>query len=226
MAVDSFARILGMAANGGQKIDLTDYYTKEEIDDKGFVPTFKWDGLSGEQNPSNLQLFTDWYEAFMKYNGRVHLLGMTPNAQNPTYMTLDVECDIPHGGKEYFYFKAIPSWSTWENRYDKVYSFYKRISSAVFQNGKCIQIDELDSGKIEIAVLSTTTMYNEGDYYVPYTDGNPVSKGYLNEVLEGKGYMSSSDASKTFYTKTEVDGLIGDINSILSTLVTPSEEGV
>lgn len=195
-------------AGGGTSVDLSNYYTKEEINSKGFVPTFKWDGLSGEDNPSNLQLFTDFYKAFTEYNGRVHLLAMTPNAQNPTYMRLDVQVDIPQGGQEYFYFTAIPTWSTWENNSDQVYAFYQGTSSAVFKNGECIQIDELSDWEAEIAVLSTTVEYDEGDYYTPYTDGNPVSKGYLNEVLEEKGYLTQDDMSGIYYTKEEVDAAI------------------
>lgn len=180
--------------------DLTNYYTKEEVDNKGFVPTFKWNGYSSEDDASNIELFNSFYEKFMEYNGRVHLMAMTPNAQNPTYMVLDVQYDS-WGGDETFYFSSIPSWSSSMEWDSEEYYFYQYTGYASFENGKCVEVSELGDYEAEIDFLSTTRQYDSGDYYSPISDGSPVSKGYMVEILkEGKYSISPEQLEEEFQT--------------------------
>ena len=51
-----------------------------------------------------------------------------------------------------------------------------------------------------------------------------VQKHYLSTQQFVKDYVATNDSM--YYTKEEIDGKIGDINSILATLVIPSEEEV
>lgn len=194
MAVDGFARAIALAAgSGASNVDLSNYYTKEEIDNKGFVPTFMWDGSSSEDNPDNLQLFTDFYKAWEEYDGEVHLIATTPNAQNPVYMVLNVQRDLPHGGKDYFYFSSTTDWWGSEEWNSEECQFYQKTASAVFQNGACIEVSELSDYELNFNYLSTTREYGDGDYYSPISDGSPVSKGYMIEVLQGGTYSVSPE---------------------------------
>lgn len=193
MAVDGFARAIALAAGGGASVDLSNYYTKEEVDNKGFVPTFLWDGSSSEDNPDNLQLFTDFYKAWEEYDGEVHLIATTPNAQNPVYMVLNVQPDLPRGGKQYFYLSSTTDWWGSEEWDSEECQFYQKTASVVFENGACIEVSELSDYELNFNYLSTTRVYGGGDYYSPISDGSPVSKGYMVEVLQNGTYSVSPE---------------------------------
>lgn len=193
MAVDGFARALALASGGEASVDLSNYYTKEEIDNKGFVPTFLWDGSSSEDNPNNLQLFTDFYKAWEEYDGEVHLIATTPNAQNPVYMVLNVQPDLPRGGKQYFYLSSTTDWWGSEEWDSEECQFYQKTASVVFANGECIEVSELGDYELNFNYLSTTRVYGGGDYYSPVSDGSPVSKGYMVEVLQDGTYSVSPE---------------------------------
>lgn len=193
MAVDGFARAIALAAGGGASVDLSNYYTKEEIDNKGFVPTFMWDGSSSEDNPDNLQLFTDFYKAWEEYDGEVHLIATTPNAQNPVYMVLNVQPDLPRGGRQYFYLSSTTDWWGSEEWNSEECQFYQKTASVVFENGVCTEVSELSDYELSFNYLSTTREYGDGDYYSPISDGSPVSKGYMVEVLQGGTYSVSPE---------------------------------
>lgn len=193
MAVDGFARAIALAASDEAKVDLSNYYTKEEVDNKGFVPTFMWDGSSSEDNPDNLQLFTDFYKAWEEYDGEVHLIATTPHSQNPVYMALSVQRDLPRGGKDYFYFSSTTDWWGSEEWDSEECQFYQKTASAIFKDGECIEVSELGDYELNLNYLSTTRVYGGGDYYSPVSDGSPVSKGYMVEVLQDGTYSVSPE---------------------------------
>jgi len=193
MAVDGFARALALASGGGASVDLSNYYTKEEVDNKGFVPTFMWDGSSSEDNPDNLQLFTDFYKAWEEYDGEVHLMATTPNVQNPVYMVLNVQPDLPRGGRQYFYLSSTTDWWGSEEWDSEECQFYQKTASVVFANGECVEVSELGDYELNFNYLSTTREYDGGDYYSPISDGSPVSKGYMVEVLQNGTYSVSPE---------------------------------
>lgn len=182
-----------VATGGGASVDLSNYYTKEEVDNKGFVPTFKWDGSSSEDNPDNLQLFTDFYKAWEEYDGEVHLIATTPNSQNPVYMVLNVQPDLPRGGREYFYLSSTTDWWGSEEWDSEECQFYQKTASVIFEDGACVEVSELSDYELSVNYLSTTRAYDGGDYYSPISDGSPVSKGYMVEVLQDGTYSVSPE---------------------------------
>lgn len=182
-----------VAIGGGASVDLSNYYTKEEINNKGFVPTFLWDGSSSEDNPNNLQLFTDFYKAWEEYDGEVHLIATTPHSQNPVYMVLNVQPDLPRGGQQYFYLSSTTDWWGSEEWDSEECQFYQKTASVVFANGECVEVSELGDYELNFNYLSTTRVYDGGDYYSPISDGSPVSKGYMVEVLQDGTYSVSPE---------------------------------
>lgn len=163
--------------SGGNSSDMSKY-----------AKTFVWDGASSEDNPNNITLFTEFYKEFKATNGRVHLMGKRPDSQEDIYVNLDVQSYGVHAGEENLGFIGIPSWSTWENDNDETYYFYQPMGGATFQDENCISVEALSDWEAEISVLSTTAETEEGDYYYPVSDGSPISKGYLNEVLNDAPY--------------------------------------
>lgn len=176
--------------------DLTNYYTKEEINSL-FGKTFLWDGLSGEENPDNLSLFDEFYANFVASEGKTRLLVKTPNAQNPTYMNANVQVDPTQGDKIRLTVDTF-SGSSYNVDYNNTeYNLFSYYASIIIENEKCIEVSELEYNEDKLNFLSTTDNYD--GYYSPVSEGSPVSKGYMVETLkEGKYSISPDQLEKEF----------------------------
>lgn len=176
--------------------DLTNYYTKEEINSL-FGKTFLWDGLSGEENPDNLSLFDEFYANFVASDGKTKLLVKTPNAQNPTYMNANVQVDPTQGDKIRLTVDTF-SGSSYNVDYNNTeYNLFSYYANIIIENEKCIEVSELEYNEDKLNFLSTTDNYD--GYYSPVSEGSPVSKGYMVETLkEGKYSISPDQLEKEF----------------------------
>lgn len=177
------------------EVELTDYYTKEETDtllEGSGLKTFIWDGLSSEENVNNLTFFEEFYADFVASQGKTRLLVTTPNAQNPTYMNAEVGIE-EWRTDVYLNISTYPSW--WSSVEDDSEEYNLSLSTAyvTIENGKCVEVSELQDYDAELHFLSTTRQYDSGDYYTPISDGNPVSKGYMVETLKEGKYSISPD---------------------------------
>lgn len=177
------------------EVELTDYYTKEETDillEGSGLKTFIWDGLSSEENVNNLTFFEEFYADFSTSQGKTRLLVTTPNVMNPTYMNAEVGVE-ERGTDVYLNISTYPSW--WSSVEDNSEEYNLSLSTAyvTIENGKCVEVSELQDYGAELHFLSTTRQYDSGDYYTPISDGNPVSKGYMVETLKEGKYSISPD---------------------------------
>ena len=176
--------------------DLTNYYTKEEINSL-FGKTFLWDGLSGEENPDNLSLFDEFYANFVASEGKTKLLVKTPNAQNPIYMNANVQVDPTQGDKIRLTVDTFSGSSCSVDYNNTEYNLFSYYASIIIENEKCIEVSELEHNDDKLNFLSTTENY--GGYYSPVSEGSPVSKGYMVETLkEGKYSISPDQLEKEF----------------------------
>lgn len=176
--------------------DLTNYYTKEEINSL-FGKTFLWDGLSGEENPDNLSLFDEFYANFVASEGKTKLLVKTPNAQNPSYMNANVQVDPTQGDKIRLTVDTFSGSSCSVDYNNTEYNLFSYYASIIIENEKCIEVSELEHNDNKLNFLSTTENY--GSYYSPVYEGSPVSKGYMVETLkEGKYSISPDQLEKEF----------------------------
>ena len=176
--------------------DLTNYYTKEEIDSL-FGKTFLWDGLSGEENPDNLSLFDEFYANFVASEGKTKLLVKTPNAQNPSYMNANVQVDPTQGDKIRLTVDTFSGSSCSVDYNNTEYNLFSYYASIIIENEKCIEVSELEYNEDKLNFLSTTDNYD--GYYSPVSEGSPVSKGYMVKTLkEGKYSISPDQLEKEF----------------------------
>lgn len=176
--------------------DLTNYYTKEEINSL-FGKTFLWDGLSGEENPDNLSLFDEFYANFVASDGKTRLLVKTPNAQNPTYMNANVQVDPTQGDKIRLTVDTFSGSSCSVDYNNTEYNLFSYYASIIIENEKCIEVSELEYNEDKLNFLSTTDNYD--GYYSPVSEGSPVSKGYMVKTLkEGKYSISPDQLEKEF----------------------------
>lgn len=177
------------------EVELTDYYTKEETNtllESSGLKTFIWDGLSSEENVNNLTFFEEFYADFSASQGKTRLLVTTPNVMNPTYMNAEVGIE-ERGTDVYLNISTYPNW--WSSVEDNSEEYNLSLSTAyvTIENGKCVEVSELQDYDAELHFLSTTRQYDSGDYYTPISDGNPVSKGYMVETLKEGKYSISPD---------------------------------
>lgn len=183
------------------EVELTDYYTKEETNtllESSGLKTFIWDGLSSEENVNNLTFFEEFYADFSASQGKTRLLVTTPNVMNPTYMNAEVGIE-ERGTDVYLNISTYPSW--WSSVEDDSEEYNLSLSTAyvTIENGKCVEVSELQDYDAELHFLSTTRQYDSGDYYTPISDGSPVSKGYMIEALrEGKYSISPDQLEEEF----------------------------
>ena len=176
--------------------DLTNYYTKEEINSL-FGKTFLWDGLSGEENPDNLSLFDEFYANFVASEGKTRLLVKTPNAQNPTYMNANVQVDPTQGDKIRLTVDTFSGSLCSVDYNNTEYNLFSYYASIIIENEKCIEVSELEYNEDKLNFLSTTDNYD--GYYSPVSEGSPVSKGYMVKTLkEGKYSISPDQLEKEF----------------------------
>lgn len=183
------------------EVELTDYYTKEETNtllESSGLKTFIWDGLSSEENVNNLTFFEEFYADFSASQGKTRLLVTTPNVMNPTYMNAEVGIE-ERGTDVYLNISTYPSW--WSSVEDDSEEYNLSLSTAyvTIENGKCVEVSELQDYDAELHFLSTTRQYDGGNYYTPISDGSPVSKGYMIEALrEGKYSISPDQLEEEF----------------------------
>ena len=182
-------------------VKLEDYYTKEEMDVKlesAGSKTFIWDGLSSEENADNLTFFEEFYADFVASQGKTRLLVTTPNVTSPTYMNAEVRVDET-GTDTYLTISTYPSWWSSVEWDSEEYNLYSSTAYVNIENGKCVEVSELQDYDAELHFLSTTRQYDSGDYYTPISDGSPVSKGYMVEALrEGKYSVSPDQLEEEF----------------------------
>lgn len=72
-----------------------------------------------------------------------------------------------------------------------------------------------------LTISSDTLVGNAKSYanYSAFNDSLVISKGTLENVITGKGLITNTVNNLTnYYTKTEIDNTIGDINSVLDTI--------
>ena len=181
--------------------DLTNYYTKEEMDvllKNSGLKTFIWDGLSSKENENNITFFEEFYADFIASQGKTRLLVTTPNAIYPTYMNSEVKVEKT-GTNIYINISTYPSWWSSAEYDSEEYNLFSHTAYATIRNGKCIEVSELQDYNAELHFLSTTRQYDSEDYYTPTSNGNPVSKGYMiNTLKEGKYSISPDKFEEKF----------------------------
>ena len=181
--------------------DLTNYYTKEEMDvllKNSGLKTFIWDGLSSEENENNITFFEEFYADFIASQGKTRLLVTTPNAMYPTYMNSEVKVEKT-GTNIYINISTYPSWLSSVEDDSEEYNLFLRTAYVIIKNGKCIEVSELKNYNAELNFLSTTRQYDSEYYYKPISNGNPVSKGYMiNTLKEGKYSVGPEQLEEKF----------------------------
>lgn len=214
---------------GSTTIDLSNVYTKQEIDNKlanlNIDPgennqlIFSWDGESSETNPENLELFKK-IDSCLKEGKNIILIARNKSRTNlngyVSLFTLNNNCVSKRNGSYEIVSNLVETLKGSNQLNSSNLILYYRKFSITYTEEIIVSCSEISSTSTNISYLDT--MNESGEHFIATHMTDPVSLGFLKKEYALKNYTRLNlKENHTFkneqtlaFTAQDIDGFVYD----------------